>query len=77
MCLRFFDADGRFVDTTVNERVLGIGVDELRAIPRRVGFAGGSHKHGAIRAAVRGGWVNVLITDVHTARFLADGTPGS
>ena len=69
VCLRFFDADGRFVDTTVNERVLGIGVDELRAIPRRVGFAGGRHKHGAIRAAVRGGWVNVLITDVHTARY--------
>jgi DNA-binding transcriptional regulator LsrR (DeoR family) len=73
VCLRFFDDDGRLVNTTVNDRVLGIGAPELRAIPRRVGFAGGSHKHRAIRAAVRGGWVNVLITDVHTARFLADG----
>lgn len=75
VCLRFFDAAGALVDTPVNERVLGIGADALRAIPRRVGMAGGRHKHQAIAAAVAGGWVNVLITDVHTARFLADATP--
>lgn len=30
----------------------------------------GESKHQAIRAAVRGGWVNVLLTDISTARAL-------
>ena len=42
----------------------------FRAIPRRVGLAGGERKHEAIRAALLGGWVNVLVTDMATARAL-------
>ncbi|MCU1475447.1 MAG: putative SorC family transcriptional regulator [Subtercola sp.] len=71
VCLRFFDADGVLVQTELHDRVLGISVDELRAIPRTIGIAGGERKHEAIRAAARGGWIDVLITDAATARFLA------
>jgi DNA-binding transcriptional regulator LsrR (DeoR family) len=39
-------------------------------IPRRIGIAGGESKHAAIRAAVIGGRVNVLITDTGTATAL-------
>jgi DNA-binding transcriptional regulator LsrR (DeoR family) len=70
VCLRFFDERGTLVGSSLNERVLGISVDELRAVPRRVGIAGGQRKHEAIRAAAEGGWVNVLITDLATAEFL-------
>ena len=31
---------------------------------------GAKHKHAAIRAAVVGGWVNVLVTDTDTADTL-------
>jgi DNA-binding transcriptional regulator LsrR (DeoR family) len=71
VCLRFFDADGILVDTDLHERVLGISSDALRAIPRKVGIAGGERKHDAIRAALAGGWLDVLITDVATARALS------
>ena len=70
ICLRFFDADGRHVDSALDGRVLGIEPETLLAVPRRSGVAGGSRKHSAIRAAVLGGWVNVLVTDVETARTL-------
>lgn len=70
VCLRFFDADGALVRGELDDRVVGIGLDQLRAVPRRVGVAGGASKFAAIRGAVRGGWVNVLITDVTTARRL-------
>jgi DNA-binding transcriptional regulator LsrR (DeoR family) len=70
ICLRFFDADGRRVVTHLDERVVGIEADILRKIPRRVGIAGGRRKWEAIRAAALGGWVNVLVTDVETARYL-------
>ena len=71
VCLRFFDAHGALVESSLNERVLGISVEALRAVPRKVGIAGGERKHEAIRAAAAGGWIDVLITDVATAEFLA------
>ena len=70
ICLRFFDADGRHVDSDLDGRVIGIEPDVLLAVPRRIGVAGGQRKHSAIRAAVLGGWVNVLVTDVETADAL-------
>ncbi|WP_233255603.1 sugar-binding transcriptional regulator [Naasia lichenicola] len=71
VCLRFFDADGATVSSDLNDRVLGISVEQLKAVPRRVGIAGGPRKYEAIRAALRGGWVDVLITDLATAEHLA------
>lgn len=70
VCHRFFDAAGNPVANDLDDRVLGIEQQALRAVPRRIGFAGGAAKRDAIRAAVRGGWVNVLITDIATAREL-------
>jgi DNA-binding transcriptional regulator LsrR (DeoR family) len=72
VCLRFFDADGALVETDLHERILGISADALRAIPRKIGVAGGPRKFEAIRAAARGGWIDVLITDSFTARRLVD-----
>ncbi|MGC4154037.1 MAG: sugar-binding transcriptional regulator [Propionicimonas sp.] len=70
ICLRFFDAEGVEVPSEVGSRVIGIPPELLRKVPRRVGVAGGERKHGAIRAALLGGWVNVLVTDSETARSL-------
>ncbi|HEY0237368.1 MAG TPA: sugar-binding domain-containing protein [Friedmanniella sp.] len=70
VCHRFFDAQGASVSTALDERVVGIGADALRAVPRRIGISGGPSKQEAVRAAVTGGWVNVLVTDVATARAL-------
>lgn len=70
VCLRFFDVDGTAVATGIDERVLGIRSDQLFAIPRRIGVAGGRRKRAAIRGAVRGGWINILVTDLQTATEL-------
>ena len=72
VCLRFFDAEGRLVESSLNDRVLGLSVDELRAVPRRIGIAGGARKVDAIRAALSGGWLDVLVTDDRTALRLLD-----
>jgi DNA-binding transcriptional regulator LsrR (DeoR family) len=72
ICLRFFDAAGDVVDTDVDDRVIGIRPDQLRAVRRRVGVAGGARKHSAIRAALLGGWLNVLVTDLDEARRLLE-----
>src|SRR5919112_1227095 len=76
ICMRFFDAEGRHLASDLDERVLGIDAATLVSIPRRVGVAGGERKWGAIRAALVGSWLNVLITDLHTAEWLASGDRG-
>ncbi len=78
ICLHFFDAHGRLVDVGTEEIVIGISADQLRAARRRWAVAGGARKHQAIRAALRGGWVDALVTDVATAEFLvADESSGT
>jgi DNA-binding transcriptional regulator LsrR (DeoR family) len=72
ICLRFFDERGEPVSSALDGRVLGIPADLLREIPRRVAVAGGRRKFAAIRAALRGGWLNVLITDLGVARRLME-----
>ncbi|MGH3168930.1 MAG: sugar-binding transcriptional regulator [Trebonia sp.] len=70
VCLRFYDVRGAAVATELDSRILGIGRETLRAVPRRIGVAGGARKYAAIRGAVLGGWVNILITDRTTAMRL-------
>ena len=70
VCLRFFDAAGQPVETELDDRVLAISREDYRAIPRRIGVAGGTSKHTAIRAALQGRWIDVLVTDSDTASAL-------
>lgn len=70
ICLRFFDAAGRPIATPLNDRVISIELESLRRIDRVVGIAGGRRKAAAIRGALEGQWVNVLITDVDSAHRL-------
>lgn len=73
VCTRFFDATGELVRSDLDTRVVGVDPETFRAIPRRIGLAGGQRKHHAIRAAIAGNWVNVLVTDLATARALLAG----
>jgi DNA-binding transcriptional regulator LsrR (DeoR family) len=73
VCFRFFDEEGRLVRSTFDQRVIGVTAKELLAVPRRIGVAGGERKYSAIRAAMLGGWVNILITDLAMAHRLLDG----
>ena len=72
ICLRFFDAWGQPVETPLNDRVIGMSLEQLKSVRRTVGIAGGERKFAAIRGAIRGGWVNVLITDDTTAKQLVN-----
>jgi DNA-binding transcriptional regulator LsrR (DeoR family) len=70
--LRYFDQNGRIVPSELNERVIGLTLDEFKKIPRVVGIAGGSAKLQSIRAALLAKLVNVLVTDHLTAKALLD-----
>ena len=77
ICLRFFDRHGRPLPTPLEERVIGIDLSQLRAVPRTVAVAGGHRKGQAIRGALEGGLMNCLITDRLTAEGLLRSDPVS
>jgi DNA-binding transcriptional regulator LsrR (DeoR family) len=70
IALRFFDANGEAATSTLEDRVLGVSVEQIRRTPRVVGVAGGPSKVEAILAALRADLLDVLITDVETAEAL-------
>jgi DNA-binding transcriptional regulator LsrR (DeoR family) len=67
---RFINAQGQPIETPLDDLVVGITLDQLRRARRKIAVAGGRTKHQAIAAALRGKWIDVLVTDVNTANYL-------
>ena len=68
--LRFFDRHGVLVPSDVDQRVVGLNLDEIRCIENVVGIAGGLGKVEAIHGALAGKLIKVLVTDNVTAQEL-------
>ncbi len=66
--LRFFDENGKLVQSNFDRRVIGLTLDEIKRIERVIGVAGGAAKVSAIRGALAGRLVDVLVTDQITAQ---------
>ncbi|MCO5962511.1 sugar-binding transcriptional regulator [Sinorhizobium meliloti] len=67
---RFYDKDGKPVETPLNERVIGISLEDLRKTDRVMALAGGESKTQAIAGALNLGVIDVLVTDKFTAARL-------
>lgn len=65
---RFISARGEPVIGPMHDRTIGLDLDQLRRIPQRIAIAGGMDKVAAILAALRGGFVSILVTDIATGR---------
>lgn len=75
---RFFDQQGGTDALEINQRVIGIELEDLRHIPTVMAVARGLSKAPAILGALNGRYLNVLVTDDSTARSilaLAEGAP--
>jgi DNA-binding transcriptional regulator LsrR (DeoR family) len=70
IALRFMDNEGRLIPSEIEPRVVGITEEQLKGVPRVVGIAGGQQKAEIIQSALKGGWLDVLITDHRTAEWL-------
>jgi DNA-binding transcriptional regulator LsrR (DeoR family) len=71
ICFRFYNLDGQPIKSALMKRVIGIDLDKLRACNSVVGVAGGMEKMQAILGALRGGLIDVLITDQRTGEALS------
>ena len=66
ICARFYNIKGKQVFPELG--VIGINLDQLKAIPEVIAIAGGMEKVRAILGALRGGSIRTLITDTRTAQ---------
>lgn len=65
-----FDHDGNAIVSELDERLIGLTLDEIKALPMTVGITAGTSKYSALRAALTGKIFKVLITDYDMARRL-------
>lgn len=63
----FINENGEPVSTDLEARTISTGLDTLKSLRNVIGVAAGLNKAQAIRAVLRGGYLDVLITDESTA----------
>jgi deoxyribonucleoside regulator len=63
ICSRIIDHKGHICSSALNDRTIGIELEDLAKKPYSIAVAGGKEKLPAIHAALKGKWFNCLITD--------------
>lgn len=69
---QFVNEQGQIVDPALADRTMAIPLDVLKATRQSILVAGGMNKLPAIKAALNGGYANVLVTDLRNAQALLD-----
>lgn len=70
ICGKHFNRQGEVLDNDLNQRIVSINIEKLREIPLVIGVGAGEWKKEAVLAALRGRYMNMLVTDSEIARFL-------
>lgn len=69
---KYILANGDLADVAINRRGIGMELEELKEIDKVVGVARGAYKVASILAALKGNYIDVLITDDQTAALLIE-----
>ena len=67
MLCHFIDAQGQLVPSDIEGRLISTSLETLKSLDNTIGVAAGLGKARAILAALRGGYLDTLITDETTA----------
>jgi deoxyribonucleoside regulator len=70
----YVDAHGNIVDPGIDARTISLDLRLCRERKFSIGVAAGKSKQAITLACLRAGYINVLVTDEQTARFLLDET---
>ncbi len=66
----FLDKNGQLIASDIEDRLISTPLNQLLTMDNVVGLAAGRHKAEAIRSVLRGGYLDILITDEPTAALL-------
>lgn len=71
VCTSYIDKNGRIINTELSKRSIGLTLDQFKKC-RTIALAIGNSKVESIKAALSGGYINVFITDLETARSIIE-----
>lgn len=69
---QFYDKNGNVLDYKLHKQLVSTDVELLKSLDNVVAVAGGMEKRDAIIGALKGGYINVLITDEDVAKSLME-----
>jgi DNA-binding transcriptional regulator LsrR (DeoR family) len=67
LCAHFFDQNGKFLDIPINHNIIGISTEKIKE-HKLIVVAGGLKKAKSILGALRGGYIDTLISDEDTLK---------
>ncbi|WHY56460.1 sugar-binding transcriptional regulator [Peribacillus simplex] len=68
---QFYDINGHVLDLDFHKKLISTEINVLKSLNHVVAVAGGHDKQDAIKGALKGGYIDVLITDEVVAQSLA------
>jgi deoxyribonucleoside regulator len=75
ICTDFFDINGNILKTSLKDKMIGIGLKELRKyVPIVIGVACGNDKKEAVLGALRGKHINAIVTNKKVAEYVIENT---
>lgn len=69
---QFIDKDGNIIENSIHDRLISTKLNTLREFENVIGVAAGMDKISAIRAVLKGKYLDILVTDEATATALMD-----
>jgi DNA-binding transcriptional regulator LsrR (DeoR family) len=67
LCAHWLDVEGRLVDHPLNKRAVALSPIDLKSVPCVIVASGGADKIEVLHGTLKGGMVDILITDEATA----------
>jgi len=67
ICGSYIDINGLQCHTSLNDKMIAVSLEDLKRIPTVIGVAAGEQKADVIVGALRGRYIDVLITDENAA----------
>ena len=70
--LNFFDSDGNFIESGIEDRTINLSINDIKNIKNRVAVSFGKEKIESIKGFLKTGIADVFITDSITAQLLIE-----
>lgn len=77
VCGSFLDENGNVIEFGAMNRMIGLTVQDLEKIRQVIAVSWGSEKIAAITAALKGNWMNTLVTTLTTVKGIVSYTKSS
>lgn len=68
ICSRYFSIDGKVTDDGLNQRTIGLRLEDLRKKDFSIALAAGKGKANSVLGALNGGYINTLFIDEELAK---------